>query len=120
MTPTGIQTEQGFHELDVIVYATGFDAMTGALTRIDVRGRDGMSLKDFWASEGPSSYLELAVAGFPNLLIVQGPGAPAAATNFVAALEQHVEWIGSCLTYLRDNGHRTIEALPTRRRNGST
>ncbi|WP_319458124.1 MULTISPECIES: NAD(P)/FAD-dependent oxidoreductase [unclassified Mycobacterium] len=112
VTPTGIQTEQGFYELDVIVYATGFDAMTGALTRIDVRGRDGVLLRDYWASEGPMSYLGLAVAGFPNLLTVQGPGSPAAASNFVAALEQHVEWIADCLTYLRANGHRTIEALP--------
>jgi cyclohexanone monooxygenase len=113
VTPTGIQTEQCFHELDVIVYATGFDAMTGALTRIDLRGRDGVLLRDYWATEGPISYLGLAVAGFPNLFTVQGPGAPAAATNFVAALEQHVEWIASCLTYLRANGHRTIEALPS-------
>jgi len=120
VTPTGIQTEQGFHELDVIVYATGFDAMTGALTRIDVRGRDGMSLKDFWASEGPSSYLGLAVAGFPNLLIVQAPGAPAAATNFVAALEQHVERIGSCLTYLRTTATAPSRHFRRRRRNGST
>ena len=113
VTPTGIQTARGFHELDVIVYATGFDAMTGALTRIDVRGRGGVLLRDYWATEGPVSYLGLAVAGFPNLLTVQGPGAPAAATNFVAALEQHVEWIATCLTYLRANGHRTIEALPS-------
>jgi cation diffusion facilitator CzcD-associated flavoprotein CzcO len=111
VTPTGIQTAQGFHELDVIVYATGFDAMTGALTRIDVRGRDGLLLRDHWSTEGPISYLGLAVAGFPNLFTVQGPGAPAAATNFVAALEQHVEWIAACLTHLRANGHRTIEAL---------
>ena len=81
----------------MIVYATGFDAMTGALTRIDVRGRDGVLLRDFWAAEGPVSYLGLAVAGFPNLFIVQGPGSPSAATNFVAALEQHVEWIADCL-----------------------
>jgi cation diffusion facilitator CzcD-associated flavoprotein CzcO len=113
VTPTGIETEQGSHDLDVIVYATGFDAMTGALTSIDVRGRDGLSLKDVWAEEGPVSYLGLAVAGFPNLFTVQGPGAPAAATNFVAALEQHVEWISACLTHLRANGHRSIEALPT-------
>ncbi len=91
----------GFYELDVIVYATGFDAMTGALTRIDIRGRDGVSLRDFWADEGPLSYLGLAVAGFPNLFIVQAPGSPSAATNFVAALEQHVEWIGDCIAYLR-------------------
>ncbi len=111
VTPTGISTEQRFFDLDVIVYATGFDAMTGALSRIDVRGRDGMSLGDFWATEGPLSYLGLAVAGFPNLFTVQGPGSPAAATNFVAALEQHVEWIGDCIAYLRANGIRTIEAL---------
>ena len=113
VTPTGIQTEQGFYELDVIVYATGFDAMPGALTRIDVRGRDGLLLRDYWANEGPMSYLGLGVAGFPNLLTIQGPGSPSAASNFVAALEQHVEWIGDCLTYLRSNGHRTIEALPS-------
>ncbi|MGZ6777863.1 MAG: flavin-containing monooxygenase, partial [Mycobacterium sp.] len=112
VTPTGIDTEQGFHELDVIIYATGFDAMTGALSRIDVRGRDGMSLRDFWAAEGPLCYLGLAVAGFPNLFIVQGPGSPAPASNFVAALEQHVDWIGECITHLRAHGYRTIDALP--------
>jgi cation diffusion facilitator CzcD-associated flavoprotein CzcO len=112
VTPTGIDTELGSYELDVIIYATGFDAMTGALSRIDIRGRDGVSLKEFWANEGPLSYLGLAVAGFPNLFIVQAPGSPAPASNFVAALEQHVEWIGDCLTHLRANGYRTIEALP--------
>jgi cation diffusion facilitator CzcD-associated flavoprotein CzcO len=112
VTPTGIRTEQGAYDLDVIVYATGFDAMTGALSRIDIRGRDGLSLGEFWATEGPLSYLGLAVAGFPNLFTIQGPGSPSAATNFVAALEQHVEWISDCITYLRANGIRTIEALP--------
>jgi cation diffusion facilitator CzcD-associated flavoprotein CzcO len=116
VTPSGIDTEQGFYELDVIVYATGFDAMTGALTRIDIRGRDGMSLRDFWAEEGPYTYLGLAVAGFPNLFIVQAPGSPSAATNFVAALEQHVEWIGDCIDYLRSHDYRTIEALPDAQR----
>lgn len=116
VTPTGLDTEQGFHELDVIVYATGFDAMTGALTAMDVRGRDGTLLRDYWASEGPLSYLGLAVAGFPNLFLVQGPGSPSAATNFVAALEQHVEWIAACITHLRDNGYRTIEATPAAER----
>jgi cation diffusion facilitator CzcD-associated flavoprotein CzcO len=113
VTPTGILTEQGSYDLDVIVYATGFDAMTGALSRIDIRGRDGVSLGEFWATEGPLSYLGLAVAGFPNLFTIQGPGSPSAATNFVAALEQHVDWISDCVTYLRANGIRTIEALPT-------
>lgn len=113
VTPTGIRTDDGFYELDVIVYATGFDAMTGALSRIDIRGRDGLSLGEFWASEGPLSYLGLAVAGFPNLFTIQGPGSPSAATNFVAALEQHVEWISDCIAHLRGNGIRTIEALGT-------
>jgi cyclohexanone monooxygenase len=113
VTPTGIRTERDSYELDVIVYATGFDAMTGALSRIDIRGRGGMSLGDFWAGQGPLSYLGLAVAGFPNLFTVQGPGSPSAATNFVAALEQHVEWIGDCIAYLRTNGIRTIEASAT-------
>ncbi|MDT5087195.1 MAG: hypothetical protein QOJ61_4238, partial [Mycobacterium sp.] len=113
VTPTGIRTEHESHELDVIIYATGFDAMTGALSRIDVRGRDGLALDEFWASEGPLSYLGLAVAGFPNLFTVQGPGGPSPATNFVAALEQHVEWISDCIEYLRANGIRTIEALVT-------
>ncbi|CAJ1508771.1 flavin-containing monooxygenase [[Mycobacterium] holstebronense] len=113
VTAAGIRTSRGDYDLDVIVYATGFDAMTGALSRIDVRGRDGQSLRDTWAEQGPVSYLGLQVAGFPNLFTVQGPGSPSAATNFVTALEQHVEWIGDCITYLRTAGMRTIEALPT-------
>ncbi|WP_048634636.1 flavin-containing monooxygenase [Mycolicibacterium aurum] len=110
--PGGIQTERATHDLDVIVYATGFDAMTGALSRIDIRGRGGMSLGAFWADEGPLSYLGMAVAGFPNLFTIQGPGSPSAASNFVAALEQNVEWIGECVAHLRRHGYRTIEALP--------
>jgi cation diffusion facilitator CzcD-associated flavoprotein CzcO len=116
VTTSGIDTERDSYDLDVIIYATGFDAMTGALSRIDIRGRDGMSLKDFWADEGPLCYLGLAVAGFPNLFIVQAPGSPAPASNFVAALEQHVEWIGDCITYLRAHGYQTIEALPEAQR----
>jgi cation diffusion facilitator CzcD-associated flavoprotein CzcO len=111
VTPSGIRTDQRSYDLDVIIYATGFDAMTGALSRIDIRGRDGLSLGEFWATEGPLSYLGLAVAGFPNLFTIQGPGSPSAATNFVAALEQHVDWICDCITHLRANGIRTIEAL---------
>jgi cation diffusion facilitator CzcD-associated flavoprotein CzcO len=113
VTPSGIRTAHSSFDLDVIIYATGFDAMTGALSRIDIRGRDGVSLAEFWASEGPLSYLGLAVAGFPNLFTIQGPGSPSAATNFVTALEQHVDWIGDCIEYLRANGIRTIEASTT-------
>ncbi len=116
VTATGIRTEDASYELDAIVYATGFDAMTGALSRIDVRGRDGASLAAFWANEGPLSYLGLAVADFPNLFTIQGPGSPSAASNFVAALEQHVEWIGDCIAHLRANGIRTIEATPSAQR----
>ncbi|MDA2894499.1 NAD(P)/FAD-dependent oxidoreductase [Mycolicibacterium sp. BiH015] len=112
----GIETQAAVRELDVIVYATGFDAMTGALSRIDVRGRDSLSLGDFWSEEGPLSYLGMAVAGFPNLFTIQGPGSPSAASNFVAALEQNVEWIGACVDYLRQHGYRTIEALPEAQR----
>jgi cation diffusion facilitator CzcD-associated flavoprotein CzcO len=112
VTPTGIRTKRDHYDLDVIIYATGFDAMTGALSRIDIHGRDGVLLRDVWAEQGPVSYLGLQVAGFPNLFTVQGPGSPSAATNFVAALEQHVEWIGDCIAYLRANGYRTIEASP--------
>jgi cation diffusion facilitator CzcD-associated flavoprotein CzcO len=113
VTPSGIRTPHSSFDLDVIIYATGFDAMTGALSRIDIRGRHGVSLAEFWASEGPLSYLGLAVAGFPNLFTIQGPGSPSAATNFVTALEQHVDWIGDCIDYLRANGIRTIEASTT-------
>jgi cation diffusion facilitator CzcD-associated flavoprotein CzcO len=113
VTMTGIDTERTSYELDVILYATGFDAITGSLSRLDIRGRDGVNLRDLWIDEGPLSYLGLQVAGFPNLFTIQGPGSPSASTNFVAALEQHVEWIGDCLTNLRDNGYRTIEALPS-------
>jgi cation diffusion facilitator CzcD-associated flavoprotein CzcO len=91
--------------------ATGFDAMTGALSRIDIRGRGRRSLARVWAGEGPLSYLGLAVAGFGEPVHRPGPGLTSAATNFVAALEQHVEWIGDGIAYLRANGIRTIEAL---------
>jgi cation diffusion facilitator CzcD-associated flavoprotein CzcO len=110
VTATGIDTEQGHHDLDVIIYATGFDAMTGALSRIDVKGRDGLTLREVWAAEGPTSYLGLQVAGFPNLFIIQAPGSPSAATNYVAAMEQHVEWIGDTVGYLLAHGYRTMEA----------
>lgn len=110
VTPTGIETEQGSYELDVMIYATGFDAMTGALTRMDIRGRDGASLRDQWTRDGAGSYMGLAVAGFPNLLIVQAPGCPAPSSNYISVMEANVEWITDCLVYLRDHGHRTIEA----------
>ena len=105
---TGILTAQGHFDLDVIVFATGFDAMTGALTRIDLRGRDGRILRDVWA-DGPRAYLGLQVAGFPNLFTITGPGSPSVLANMVVCVEQHVEWIGACLAYMRDHGYTEVE-----------
>jgi cation diffusion facilitator CzcD-associated flavoprotein CzcO len=108
ITPTGIQTTDGHHDLDALIYATGFDAMTGALLRIDVRGRDGRTLQDAWAA-GPRTYLGLAVEGFPNLFTITGPGSPSVLTNMLVSIQQHVEWIADCIGYLDERGHRTIE-----------
>jgi len=97
------------YDVDIIVVATGFDAMTGALNRIDIRGKGGESLRERW-KDGPSSYLGLAMAEFPNLFTVTGPGSPSVLTNMLPTLEQHVEWISDCIVYLRDNQYRVIEA----------
>jgi cation diffusion facilitator CzcD-associated flavoprotein CzcO len=109
ITPEGIRTTEAQFEVDAIVYATGFDAMTGALTRIDIRGRDGGTLRDAWVA-GPHTYLGLAVAGFPNLFTITGPGSPSVLTNMVVSIEQHVNWIADCIDYLRRHGYRRIEA----------
>jgi cation diffusion facilitator CzcD-associated flavoprotein CzcO len=108
ITPTGIDTESRSFDLDVIVFATGFDAMTGALTRIDIRGRDGRCLKDAWA-EGPRTYLGLQIADFPNLLTITGPGSPSVLSNMVTSIEQHVEWIADLLQHMREKGYETVE-----------
>ena len=109
ITAKGIKTGDGKeHELDTIVFATGFDAMTGALKEIDIRGRAGAALKDKWA-QGPTTYLGLMVAGFPNMFLITGPGSPSVKSNMVFSIEQHVEWIAACIAYL-DKGHiRSIE-----------
>jgi cyclohexanone monooxygenase len=109
ITETGIQTSQVHYEVDVIVFATGFDAMTGALLAIDIHGRNGVALRDAWA-HGPRTLLGLQIAGFPNFFTITGPGSPSVLANMVVCVEQHVEWIGDCLTYLRDHGFTTIEA----------
>jgi cation diffusion facilitator CzcD-associated flavoprotein CzcO len=109
ITPGGVQTEHAHFDVDVIVYATGFDAMTGALNRIDIRGRNGELLRDVWA-DGPRTMLGLQVAGFPNFFTVTGPGSPSVHTNMVMAVEQHVDWIADCLSYLERNGKRAVEA----------
>ena len=111
ITERGIRTTGAEHELDAIVYATGFDAMTGALARIDIRGRGGRPLADAW-SAGPRTYLGLMVAGFPNLFTITGPGSPSVLTNMIESIQQHVEWIGRCLADLGAAGATTIEATP--------
>jgi len=111
ITPKGLRTREREYELDCIVFATGFDAMTGALLGVDIRGRGGQSLRDKW-SAGPRTYLGLMSAGFPNLFIVTGPGSPSVLANMVAAIEQHVNWIADCIQHLRDAGLRCIEPAP--------
>jgi cyclohexanone monooxygenase len=109
VVPTGIRTTAGVHELDSIVFATGFDAMTGPLLRIDIRGRGDLRLRDKW-SAGPRTYLGIATAGFPNLFIVTGPGSPSVLSNMIMAIEQHVDWIADCLSFLREEGLDAVEA----------
>jgi cation diffusion facilitator CzcD-associated flavoprotein CzcO len=109
ITPDGIRTSAGHHDLDVIVYATGYDALTGPLEALRIRGRDGLALADAWR-EGPRTYLGLAVPGFPNLFTITGPGSPSVLSNMPVAIEQHVEWIGDCLHSLRERGAVRIEA----------
>jgi cyclohexanone monooxygenase len=107
----GVRTSRELFLLDILVFATGFDAMTGSMLRIHVQGIDGVTLREKWAA-GPLTYLGLMVAGFPNLFIVAGPGSPSVLTNMVASVEQHVEWITQCLIELRANAQQRIEADP--------
>jgi cation diffusion facilitator CzcD-associated flavoprotein CzcO len=104
----GIETRDAKFDLDIIVFATGFDAMTGPLLRLDITGRDGVALRDVWAA-GPRSYLGLQVAGFPNLFTITGPGSPSVLCNMPVAIEQHVEWISDCIAALRADGLARIE-----------
>jgi cyclohexanone monooxygenase len=111
ITATGVKAGGQEHPVDCIVFATGFDAMTGSLLKIDIRGRDGLALREAW-SAGPRTYLGLNVAGFPNLFTVSGPGSPSVLTNMIVSIEQHVNWIADCIAWLRAGGRRTIEAEP--------
>jgi len=109
ITSKGIRTQDAEYELDSIVFATGFDAMTGALLGIDIRGKAGQTLKQKW-SEGPRTYLGLMMAGFPNLFTITGPGSPSVLSNMIVSIEQHVEWIGDCINHLRGREVDRIEA----------
>ncbi len=109
VTPRGIRTTTDDYDLDVIVFATGFDAMTGPLLRAGIVGANGVALRDKWA-DGPRTYLGLATAGFPNLFIVTGPGSPSVLVNMMVAIEQHVDWIVDCIEHLQAHGLATIDA----------
>ena len=111
LTQAGVRVGGREHALDAIVFATGFDAMTGALNRIDISGPGGARLVDTWR-DGPRTYLGLGIAGFPNLFTITGPGSPSVLTNMLPSIEQHVEWIADCLVHLRARGLRRIEAEP--------
>lgn len=111
VTTQGVRTSDAERTFDCIVFATGFDAMTGAIVKVDVRGVDGLALKDKWA-DGPRTYLGLGIAGFPNMFTITGPGSPSVMSNMMVSIEQHVDWITDCINYLRAHGHTCIEASP--------
>jgi cyclohexanone monooxygenase len=107
--PNGVRTRAKDYEVDALVLATGFDAMTGSVAKIDIVGRDGQTLNQKWA-EGPKTYLGLMSAGFPNLFIITGPGSPSVLSNMIVSIEQHVDWITDCMGYMRDRSLDIMEA----------
>ncbi|MEM7406487.1 MAG: NAD(P)/FAD-dependent oxidoreductase [Pseudomonadota bacterium] len=109
LTETGLEAAGESFEFDSIVYATGFDAMTGALAAVDIRGRDGQQLTDKWAA-GPRTYLGLTAAGFPNLFMITGPGSPSVLSNMMVSIEQHVDWVSALLGHMRDTAQQTVNA----------
>jgi cation diffusion facilitator CzcD-associated flavoprotein CzcO len=111
ITANGLRTSDKEYAFDILVFGTGFDAMTGPLKKIDIRGRGAQTLAERWAN-GPQSYLGLMVAGFPNMFTITGPGSPSVLSNMPVSIEQHVEWISDCIAYLRKNGIATIEPTP--------
>ena len=111
ISDAGICTTEAEYPVDIIVFATGFDAMTGPLLRMGIRGRDGIALSDVWEA-GPRNYLGLQLAGFPNLFTITGPGSPSVLCNMPVAIEQHADWITDCIEHMRSNGLERIEARP--------
>jgi cyclohexanone monooxygenase len=109
ITANAVRTGDKSYEVDALVLATGFDAMTGSVAKIDICGRNGQTLNQKWA-EGPKTYLGLMSAGFPNLFIITGPGSPSVLSNMIVSIEQHVDWITDCLAHMRDRGFETMEA----------
>ncbi|MFC4116743.1 flavin-containing monooxygenase [Nonomuraea zeae] len=111
IVPTGVRTAGGEHPADMIVYATGYDALTGPLLAIDLTGKGGLSLRHKWAA-GPRAYLGVMTAGFPNLFTITGPGSPSVLSNMMVSIEQHVDWIAGCVARLRADGIAVIDADP--------
>ncbi len=112
VTATGIDTSDESFEFDAIVYATGFDAMTGAIVGVDITGVDGTTLKQKW-EHGPTTYLGLMTVGFPNLFLITGPGSPSVLSNMTVSIEQHVDWVADQIAALREQGFVRIEPTPT-------
>lgn len=108
ITPAGIQTSEAHHDFDMIIYATGFDAMTGTLLSMDIRGRDGLTLDEKWEA-GPKTYLGLGVHGFPNMFTVTGPQSPSVLSNMPVSIEHHVDWISNAIGYFVDNDVDLVE-----------
>ncbi len=109
ITSAGLRTSEAGYEFDALVFATGFDAMTGALAEIDVRLKSGETLQEKW-SAGPRTYLGMLVAGFPNMFLITGPGSPGVKSQMILAIEQHTDWIVECLKHMRANGLNRVEA----------
>ena len=109
ITPKGVRTSYQEFEFDMIIYATGFDAITGAFDRINFTGADGLALRDKW-SESPDTFLGMQTAGFPNLLMLSGPQGGSVSTNYPRGIETSVDWISDLLVYMRDHGYRRVEA----------
>ena len=108
VTPAGVQTEDQLHELDILVLATGFDAMTGALLNIDIRGEQGTALGEAW-NAGPVTYLGLGVTGFPNLFTITGPGSPSVLSNMLVSIEQHVDWIIGLIEHMTHGQKQRVD-----------
>jgi len=108
MVSDGVRVGANKHKTDIVIFATGYDAMTGALTKIDIRGHNNLLLKDKW-QEGPDNYLGLTVHNFPNLFVINGPGSPSALVSMITGAEHHVDWIANCMIHLRDRDAEAIE-----------
>jgi cyclohexanone monooxygenase len=109
ITANAVRTGGRDYQVDALVLATGFDAMTGSVAKIDIRGRNGQTLNQKWA-EGPKTYLGVMSEGFPNLFIITGPGSPSVLSNMMVSIEQHVDWITDCIGYMRDRDLVAMEA----------